>query len=266
MTIQGQYKAICQRQPHTCIIKICGIIERMSTIIIDLSCFFIARIYRAWERSGDPNFIPEETASMAVSRITQEVDAHAEVVIAGQAMEKCGRVWQQDMSSDYHPVTAGFDEKMLQMGKCFTNTIDKMGIPIVCIDGNESDDTAVAITRRLLDRAGEVTIVSNSLRLLPLLDYGVRIREPFGLRRTRNWCRNFYGIEPIQMPDYLALVGCRRFVGVPGIGKKRARNVLRVWNNTETIIGLPPGNDPDINRIQKWNYRALVNKVMASLL
>ncbi len=234
----------------------------MSTIIIDLSCFFVARIFKAWEIADDPDLIPDEIAAMSIAKISQTINPHANTVIAAQDMDD-ENTWQCDLSSEYCPRNRSLDSKVREAGKKFIRTIEKMGVTIVRIPGRESDDVAAMIARRTIRRRGDVTVVSNSLRLLPLMDRGIHIREPFGKKRSYHWCRTRYGIEPLQMPDYLALVGCRRFKGVPGIGEKRAKNLLRTWNNIETIVSLPSGNDGDINRVKKYSYQALIAKVMA---
>jgi len=235
----------------------------MHTIIIDLSCFFLARIFRSWEQSGVRDFIPEELAAMAIARITQEINPHADVVIASQDMDTKASVWQQKVSPEYRTRVSRLDEKILELGNSLTQTIGAMGIPIVRFKHRESDDTSAKIAWMMAGQSSRLTIVSNSLRLLPFVDHGIEIREPFGLRRTKNWCNKKYGIAPHQMPDYLALVGCSRFSGVPQIGKKRASGMLRSWDSIEKIVGLPGSNACEINRVKRFAYLALTNKVMA---
>jgi len=237
----------------------------MHTIIIDLSCFFIARIFKAWEQAEERDFIPEDAAAMAIARITQEINPHADVVVAGQVMDPDAQVWQQKISPNYRPKTSSLDTRILHLGNAFSKTIDAMGIPIVNIPGYESDDVAAIIAGQMGGNAGRLTMVSNSSRLLTLLDQGIDISEPFGRRRTRNWCKKKYGIEPCQLPDFLALVGCSRFQGVPQVGVQRAKSVLHAWNDLETIVNLPDCHDQNINRIKKFAYLAITNKIMASL-
>lgn len=248
--------------PPSCIFCAGGMLVRM--IIIDLSCFFVARVLRAWEKDADTGgYGPEETAALSIARIAN-IKPHADVIIAGMDLSKGSRVWQQDICPDYRPRAASIAPDVAEAADRMIQTIQGMGIEVVTADGMESDDLAAAIALRLLARGQGVTVVSNSLRLLPLTGQGATIRDPFGGKRTRHWCESRFHVRPDQIPDYLALTGCSRFPGVPGIGPKRAARTLRVWPDVETVVSLPSCGGSVLSRIRQHAYRALINKVMVS--
>jgi 5'-3' exonuclease len=228
-----------------------------------MSCFFMTRIVRAWEKANDPDFIPEETAAMSVARIANSVDPHATVLIARQSLKANARVWQHAINPSYRSRVESLDDRMLNMADMMLLTIEGMGVSVLQEEGMESDDLASRVAMDLVQAGGRVSLVSNSLRLLPLLDFGVSIRAPFSGRRSKSWCRRKYGMDSSQMADYLALVGCGRFAGVPQIGPKRAAEALRVWGSIEAIVSLPRCEDRVLNIIKDHAYTALTNKVIA---
>lgn len=103
----------------------------------------------------------------------------------------------------------------------------------VQIEGAEADDLIASLVDRwrMRDR-GVVVIVTMDKDMMALIDVDVHVYQPFARKwRDPSYVRRKLGIDPGQMPDFLALVGDRSdgVGGVPGIGNALAKQLLQAY-------------------------------------
>jgi len=124
-----------------------------------------------------------------------------------------------------------------------------LGIPVLEIEGYEADDVIATLAKNFSEKGWEVYIYTPDKDMLQLLSLkGIRIVNPTtGEEITAEKVKRRLGVEPFQIPSYLALVGDKvdNIPGVDGIGPKRAAEILNRYKTVEEILDswekLPPG-------------------------
>jgi DNA polymerase-1 len=117
-----------------------------------------------------------------------------------------------------------------------------LGIPAFELDGFEADDVLATLAVQL-KKLGEVYIVTSDKDLLQLVGGNVYVYDAYGdMIFTRDKVLEKFGVPPEQIPDYLALVGdsIDNVPGVPGIGPKRAMEILNKYDSLETALEKDP--------------------------
>jgi len=119
-------------------------------------------------------------------------------------------------------------------------TLDAMRIPILEYPGFEADDVIGALARKAEQAGMEVAIVSSDKDLLQLVGDRVSMLNP---AKDDTWydaakVKEFLGVSPSQVPDFLALVGdtVDNIPGAPGIGDKGAQELLERFGTVEGAI------------------------------
>jgi DNA polymerase I len=108
--------------------------------------------------------------------------------------------------------------------------------------GFEADDVIATIADRA-SKVSEVVAVSNDSDILALADIGIKILRPenggtFKLFHAMDVCTKYKLRFAGQLTDYKAMTGesSDNVPGVPGIGPKRASDLLRAHDNLTEII------------------------------
>ena len=119
--------------------------------------------------------------------------------------------------------------------------LDALGIPALEVEGYEADDLLATLTG-ILPQEDEIYVVTGDRDALQLVNDRVHIManrkgitdiviyDPSGVKDK-------YGVEPGQIPDYLALKGdtSDNIPGVPGIGEKTAAALISRYGSLEGI-------------------------------
>lgn len=117
-----------------------------------------------------------------------------------------------------------------------------LGYNIVIRDGVEADDMIAACAVSAADAGMEAIMFTADKDLLQVLRGGITMARPtkgvteFKMYDAASFTAE-YGFEPSAMADYLALVGdaADNIPGVPGIGDKTARALLREYRSIDGI-------------------------------
>lgn len=123
----------------------------------------------------------------------------------------------------------------------FSNMTD-LGFAWSCTEGVEADDVIATIAQRAVRRGFEVIVASNDLDMCVLLEDGVKVYGHFAKEwRGMDWLTSVHGISPLQIPDYLALIGDDRknIPGLKGVGPARAKALLNEYGDLESILAEP---------------------------
>lgn len=119
-----------------------------------------------------------------------------------------------------------------------------LGFPTLVVPGVEADDVIATLVRR---KKGVILIFSGDKDLAALVSDRVKMLVPghrfdgFTLRGEAEVQERF-GVAPDRIPDLLALMGdaSDNIPGVPGIGPKRAVEILRAGGSVPEILENPP--------------------------
>lgn len=123
-------------------------------------------------------------------------------------------------------------------------------VPIVAVPGYEADDVIGTLTRLAVERNVPVVVVSGDKDFQQLVRPGVWLLNPgrggpAGVEEQWVGVPNAdqrLGVPPEHVTDFLALVGdaSDNVPGVPGIGEKTARELVRAYGGLEEIIAAAP--------------------------
>jgi len=206
----------------------------------------LRRVFEA-QAGGDDTTVVEHSVSGSLSilqRCCRELDAtHALTVFDG-----AGRSWRHELYPDYKanrpptptlvpPALSAFDRRLRDDGYA-TASVDRM----------EADDVIASVVRHLAQHAIETTIVSSDQGYAQLLGDHVTIyHHPTHALRDRAWLQQRLGVSPELYPVLQALAGnaSDNYPGIPGIGPKRAAELLQHHGDAESLLqaSTQPGAD-----------------------
>jgi 5'-3' exonuclease len=160
----------------------------------------------------------------------------------GAATDYVIESWRNDVFAGYKS-SAGIDRALLAQFRDAERALDALGIPVWAMVEDEADDGIATADERFGDdaRLEQVVICSVDKDLAQLVD-GERIVLRDRMRRVtydEDGVIAKFGVRPISIPDYLALVGDSSdgYPGLPGWGSKSAASVLAKF---EHIDAIPP--------------------------
>jgi DNA polymerase-1 len=150
-----------------------------------------------------------------------------------------GRTFRDEKFSEYKMQRPPAPEELPPQMPVVKELVRAWGIASFEVSGVEADDVLATLTRRFEGPGLSVTIVTSDKDLLQLVRGGVSVYDP--------WKKKRYGIEDVEeklgvspelVPDLLALSGddIDNIPGVPGVGPKRAREILARWGSLEAAI------------------------------
>lgn len=120
--------------------------------------------------------------------------------------------------------------------------VEALGVPTVEMDEYEADDVAGTLAKQAEAAGFDVLIMTNDKDMLQLISPKIKVhrvnpRGGFEIYDAAA-CKRRYGIEPYQIPDYLALAGdsVDQIPGVRGIGEKTAPKLLSEFGTVETLL------------------------------
>ncbi|MCD8568490.1 MAG: DNA polymerase I [Geovibrio sp.] len=155
-----------------------------------------------------------------------------EIYVVFDSKEKTKR---HEMHEAYKATRESMPEDMIPQLEALKGTIPLMGIPVLCIDGYEADDT---INTLALTLEGEVYIATKDKDLHQLVNGKVKILDlstntPMGAAEVTEK----FGLPPEKILDMLALSGdaSDNIPGVAGVGEKTAQKLLAEFGTLEGV-------------------------------
>lgn len=138
------------------------------------------------------------------------------------------------------------EELTPQIGRIH-EVLHKMNVPIFEVDGYEADDLIGTVAKQAqegkLDGGLEVIIVSGDRDMLQLVNSRVKALMPItGITKMQLFdvktVEERYGIKPLQVIDYKALVGdpSDNYPGVSGVGPKTAMELLKEFGTLDRVF------------------------------
>ncbi len=110
-------------------------------------------------------------------------------------------------------------------------------VPVLELDGYEADDVMATLAEKALHAGHETVIVTSDKDLFQLVRPGLKILNPHkgNLLMDEAGVEEAFGVEPGRVVDVLALMGdaSDNVPGVPGIGEKGAKEIIRRFGKVE---------------------------------
>src|SRR5213596_1109412 len=136
-----------------------------------------------------------------------------------------------------------FDEDLLEQLDLLPNLVRAFGFVAAKAPGYEADDFLAAAVRKEEKRGGQARVVTSDRDSFQLASGRTTILQPTrGVSELARIgpaeVRERYGIEPAQVPDFIALRGdpSDKLPGARGVGPKTAANLLAQYGTLEAML------------------------------
>lgn len=143
------------------------------------------------------------------------------------------------MSSEYKAARPPIDIELVDQIPYIHRLVAALGIPLLRIEGAEADDIIGTLAQRAVAEGHHVVISTGDKDMAQLVNDCVILEDSFTGKITDSaGVVEKFGIEPHQMIDFLTLMGDSSdgIKGVPGIGKKTAKDLLNKYGNIDTML------------------------------
>ena len=139
-----------------------------------------------------------------------------------------------------------FDDALLEQLAILPDVVRSLGFAVAKAAGYEADDLLAAAVRRQEERggAGRTLVATSDRDAFQLASERTTLLMPVrGISQISRVgpaeVRERYGVEPRQVPDFIALRGdpSDRLPGAPGVGPKTAADLLRQYGSLEEALG-----------------------------
>jgi DNA polymerase-1 len=136
-----------------------------------------------------------------------------------------------------------FDEELLEQLKLLPELVAAFGFAWAKAPGYEADDFLAAAVTYEEKRGGSVVVATSDRDSFQLASERTTILQPVrGVSELTRIgpaeVRERYGVEPAQVVDFIALRGdpSDRLPGAPGVGPKKAADLLRQYGSLEDAL------------------------------
>ncbi len=205
---------------------------------------FIFRAYHARARTGAP---PMRTSTglsteavFIFTNMLRKLAKTFEPKYMAAVFESIGKTHREVEYAEYKANRAEMPDDLSQQIPYVRRLIEALRIPIVQYAGFEADDVIGTLSRKAAEAGFEVVIVSSDKDMLQLVTDRVSMLNP---AKDDTWydpakVKEFMGVEPARIADYLGLVGdtVDNIPGAPGIGEKGARDLIEQFGSIESLL------------------------------
>ncbi len=141
-----------------------------------------------------------------------------------------GKTFRHEKFKEYKIQRPPAPDELLEQIPVIKEMVEAWGLAGFEVQGVEADDVLGTLAQRFARQEFEVTVATSDKDMLQLVGDSISVYDPWKEKRYRpDDVREKLGVRPEQVSDYLALAGdsVDNVPGVPGIGPKRAREILR---------------------------------------
>lgn len=161
------------------------------------------------------------------------------------AFDVAGKTFRNDLYREYKATRQKADQALYDQIPIIQKLLEDMNVPIYGVAGFEADDVLATIAKQA--KGLETIIVTGDNDALQLVNdhvkvysvsRGVKLAVTYDARAVEER----YGFLPKQLVDYKALAGdpSDNVKGLPGIGPKRASQLLKDYGSVENILRKVP--------------------------
>lgn len=143
------------------------------------------------------------------------------------------------MSEEYKANRPKMDVELAEQIPYIHSLVVALGIPLLRIEGAEADDIIGTLAHRAVAEGHHVVISTGDKDMMQLINDCVILEDSFTGKVTDSaGVVEKFGIKPEQMIDFLTLMGDSSdgIKGVPGIGKKTAKDLLNEYGNIDNML------------------------------
>ncbi|HET8647313.1 MAG TPA: DNA polymerase I, partial [Vicinamibacteria bacterium] len=185
----------------------------------------------------------------------------------GISFDLAGPTFRHEEYTEYKAQRRKMDDDLRVQLPFVRRVCGVFGLPIVDSPGFEADDVIATLARQAVEAGLKVVVVSGDKDLLQMVDGNVLVLNPGregagSILYDRATVEEKFGVPPERVVDVLALVGdaVDNVPGVPGIGEKGARDLVRAYGPVEQVL-------ENADQVKKATYReGLRQHAQAALL
>jgi len=205
---------------------------------------FIFRAFHARARSGAPPMrtstgVSTEAVFILHNMVRKLCQTYKPEYIAA-VYESLGPSFRSEEFADYKANRDETPQELLEQIPLVKRLLEAMRIPVLEYERYEADDVIGTLACQARNEGMEAVIVSSDKDMLQLVGNGVTMLNPAKDDATydRDGVKEFMGVWPEQVADFLALVGdsVDNIPGVPGIGKKGAADLLEKYGSVAGLL------------------------------
>jgi DNA polymerase-1 len=186
--------------------------------------------------------VPTNAVFGFVNMLRKLVKEHAPRYLA-VAFDRAEPTFRHKAFADYKAHRPEAPPELIRQIPLVKRACEVLAVPVLEQAGYEADDVIGTLAERARDAGLQVVIVATDKDLLQLVGEGVLVYNPVsgeildgdGVERT-------FGVRPEQVRDVLALCGdaSDNIPGVPGIGEKGAKELIRRFGTLERVLEAAP--------------------------
>ncbi len=205
--------------------------------LIDGSSFLYRAFYAFPDLKRSDGF--PTNAIFIVMRMILKIIKEESPAYMGFFLDGKGPTFRHELYDRYKAQRPGIPEGLSVQIEPLQEAVHLLGVPGYVSQGMEADDLIAGYTE-IFKRQHPVVIVASDKDLKQLLDEQVYLWDPGAKNPEPMNSQGFkqeMGIEPVQWPDYQALVGdsSDNIPGIPGVGPKTALNWLKKFPTLEHL-------------------------------
>ena len=169
-------------------------------------------------------------------RETRASDAPTHLAVIFDASRE---TFRNDFYPEYKAHRPPAPEELVPQFVLIRDAVSAFNLPCIELDRYEADDLIATFAREVVDKGGDVTIVSSDKDLMQLVRPGVTMLDTMKSKRIgRDEVFEKFGVWPDKVIDVQALAGdsVDNVPGVPGIGIKTAAELITQFGDLDALL------------------------------
>jgi len=198
------------------------------------------RAYHAIRGLTAPDGRPTNAVYGFVTMLRKLIADHAPEYIAA-SFDLAGPTFRDGLAADYKANRAPMPPDLAEQVPLVHEACRAQGVPVLTYEGFEADDVIGTLAQQAGQAGFDVAIVTGDKDFFQLVGDGIRVFNP---RDDGTWYDaagvvEKFGVPPEQVVDVLALMGdsVDNIKGVPGVGEKGAKEMIREYGSLDALIG-----------------------------
>ncbi|RIA43936.1 DNA polymerase I [Hephaestia caeni] len=162
-------------------------------------------------------------------------------------LDKSSHTFRNEMYDLYKAQRPPPPEDLVPQFPMIRDATRAFSLPCIEEEGWEADDLIASYAKAALAQGWQVTIVSSDKDLMQLIEPGLDLYDTMNNRRLGpEYVQEKFGVPPAKLGEVLALMGdsVDNVPGVPGIGPKRASDLINQFGDVEAVLAAAPGLRP----------------------
>ena len=199
-------------------------------------------LYRAYH--GTPRLTTSKglptNAVFGFTQILRKLLTGPQVAYLAVAFDTEAPTFRHEAFEDYKAHRPPTPDDLIMQIPWARRVCEALRVPVVEKDGWEADDVIATLADQAVTRGWDVVIVTSDKDMFQLVGDHIRILNPArnDLMMDAAKVEEIFGVAPAQVRDVLALWGdaSDNIPGVPGIGEKGAKEIIKQFGSVEGAI------------------------------